>query len=50
MSDPELRDELKAPVEPLLPIENKLIAGSLATGIVLLALLALLNHWLGASP
>lgn len=47
MSEPELRDELKAPVEPLLPIEKKLIVGSLATGIVLLVLLGLVNHWLG---
>jgi len=48
MSEPELRDELKAPVEPLLPIEKKLIVGSLATGIVLLVLLGLVNYWLGA--
>ena len=41
----DLRDELKtAPVEPLLPIEKKLIAWSLGTGVVLLVLLALLNR------
>lgn len=32
--------------EPLLPIEKKLIGWSLGTGLVLLALLALLNHYL----
>jgi hypothetical protein len=46
MSDTDLRDELKAPVEPLLPIEKKLIGWSLGIGLVLLALLALLNHFI----
>jgi hypothetical protein len=42
----DLREELRsAPVEPLLPIEKKLIAWSLGTGLVLLALLAALNHY-----
>jgi hypothetical protein len=49
MSDTNLRDELKAPVEPLLPIEKKLIGWSLGVGLVLLALLALLNHFLPVS-
>ena len=49
MSDADLRDELKAPVEPLLPIEKKLIGWSLGVGLVLLALLALLNHFLPVS-
>jgi hypothetical protein len=49
MSDTDLRDELKAPVEPLLPIEKKLIGWSLGVGLVLLALLALLNHFLPVS-
>jgi hypothetical protein len=40
---------LKAPVEPLLPIEKKLIGWSLGVGLVLLALLALLNHFLPVS-
>ena len=41
-----LQQELqRAPVEPLLPIEKKLIAWSLATGLVLLVVLALLNHY-----
>jgi hypothetical protein len=49
MSDTDLRSELKAPVEPLLPIEKKLIGWSLGIGLVLLALLALLNHFLPVS-
>ncbi len=49
MSDTDLRAELKAPVEPLLPIEKKLIGWSLGIGLVLLALLALLNHFLPVS-
>jgi hypothetical protein len=43
MSQPNLREELaKAAVEPLLPIEKKLIGWSLAIGIVLLAVLTVL--------
>jgi hypothetical protein len=42
MATPDLRDELKAPVEPLLPIERKLIGWSLGAGLALLALLVLL--------
>ena len=42
--DPDLRDEMKAPVEPLLPIEKKLIGWSLGAGIVLLVLLILINR------
>jgi hypothetical protein len=46
----DLRDELRnAPVEPLLPIEKKLIGWSLAIGIMLLLLLAALNHFTPAS-
>jgi hypothetical protein len=42
---PDLGEELKKiPAEPLLPIEKKLIAWSLGTGVVLLVLLALLNR------
>ncbi len=42
----DLRDELRnAPVEPLLPIEKKLIAWSLGLGLVLLAVLAAINHF-----
>jgi hypothetical protein len=49
MSEQELRDELKAPVEPLLPIEKKLIGWSLGLGVALLALLAIVNHFLPVS-
>jgi hypothetical protein len=49
MSESDLREELKAPVEPLLPIEKKLIGWSLGIGLVLLALLAILNHFLPVS-
>jgi hypothetical protein len=44
MASPDLRNELKAPVEPLLPIEKKLIGWSLGTGLALLAPLVLLNR------
>ena len=50
MPTPDLRDELKAPVEPLLPIEKKLIAWSLGVGLVLLIVLAALNHVYSAGP
>jgi hypothetical protein len=49
MSEQELRDELKAPAEPLLPIEKKLIGWSLGIGIVLLVLLVTINHFLPVS-
>jgi hypothetical protein len=42
----ELRDELRsAPAEPLLPIEKKLIGWSLSIGLVLLVVLAAINHF-----
>jgi hypothetical protein len=42
----ELQQELqRVPVEPLLPIEKKLIGWSLTIGIVLLVALALINHY-----
>ena len=44
MATPDLRDELKAPVKPLLPIEKKLIGWSFGAGIALLALLILINR------
>jgi hypothetical protein len=45
MSQPDIRDELRrAPPEPLLPIEKKLIVWSLATGVALLVVLALVNR------
>jgi hypothetical protein len=42
----ELYKELRrAPVEPLLPVEKKLIIWSLSLGLVLLAVLATVNHF-----
>jgi hypothetical protein len=49
MSEQELRDELKAPAEPLLPIEKKLIGWSLGIGVALLVLLVIINHFLPVS-
>ena len=49
MSEQELRDELKAPVEPLLPIEKKLIGWSLGIGVALLVLLLIINYLLPIS-
>ena len=45
MSQSDLRDEIKAPVEPLLPIEKKLIGWSLGLGLALLAVLIAVNHF-----
>lgn len=40
-----LRDELRsAPLEPLLPVEKKLIVWSLSIGLALLAALVTINH------
>ena len=45
MSQPDLRNELAtAEVEPLLPIEKKLIGWSLGLGIVLLIILTVLGR------
>ena len=42
----ELDNELRrAPVEPLLPVEKRLIIWSLSLGLVLLAILATVNHF-----
>ena len=50
MAQADIREELRsAAVEPLLPIEKKLIGWSLGIGIVLLAALALLNHFAPAT-
>lgn len=44
MSDPELIEELRnAAVEPLLPVERRLIRWSLGLGVVLLVLIAALG-------
>ncbi len=46
----DLREELRrAPAEPLLPIEKKLVAWSLTIGLVLLVGLAVLNHFIPAT-
>jgi hypothetical protein len=46
MSQQNISEELrKAPPEPLLPIEKKLIGWSLGIGIVLLVVLALVNRF-----
>ena len=46
MSQADLRNELNAAaVEPLLPIEKKLIGWSLGAGLALLALLVVINHF-----
>jgi len=45
MSQVNVGEELrKAQAEPLLPIEKKLIGWSLGTGVVLLVILAIVNH------
>ena len=45
MSQSDLRNELhKPPVEPLLPIEKKLIGWSLGVGVTLLVVLAVVNY------
>lgn len=46
MPTSNLRDEINATeVEPLLPIEKKLIGFSLGLGIVLLVILIAINHF-----
>jgi ABC-type uncharacterized transport system permease subunit len=45
MSQEDLKAEINNAVEPLLPIEKKLIGWSLGTGLVLLAILLLLGHY-----
>jgi hypothetical protein len=50
MSQPDIRKELQnAPVEPWLPIESKLVGWSLGTGLVLLVILVLINHFVPAT-
>jgi hypothetical protein len=46
MPPSDLRDEKRAPVEPLLPVEKKLIAWSLGLGLALLVVLVALNRFL----
>jgi hypothetical protein len=46
MSPPDLKNEINAAeVEPLLPIEKKLIGWSLGLGLALLAILIAVNHF-----
>ena len=48
VSDQALRREMQqATTEPLLPVEKKLIVGSLALGIFLLVVLAVLGQFFG---
>ena len=44
MPNSDLRGDMKAPPEPLLPVEKKLIAWSLGIGLALLVLLLLINR------
>jgi len=45
-TESDLREELlTAPIEPLLPVEKKLIAWSLSLGLALLVVLAAINHF-----
>jgi hypothetical protein len=45
MSQPDIRDELnRSPVEPLLPVEKKLIGWSFGIGVVLLVVLIVINQ------
>ena len=46
MDDPKLSDELRnMEHEPILPIERKLVAWSIGTGVVLLAILVILSRY-----
>jgi hypothetical protein len=50
MSQPDIRKELEAAaVEPLLPVEKKLIGWSLGIGIALLVVLTLVNRYVPTS-
>ena len=49
-AQPNVGEEFrKAEVEPLLPVEKKLIGWSLGVGLVLLVLLGIVNHLFPAS-
>ena len=45
MSQEDLKAEIHNEVEPLLPIEKKLIGWSLGTGLALLAILLVESHF-----
>jgi hypothetical protein len=46
MSQTEFERESNNPAEPLLPVEKKLIGWSLGIGLVSLAILVIVNHFL----
>jgi hypothetical protein len=48
MSEQDLRKELKEPIEPLLPIEKKLIGWSFGLGVALLIVLVLVDKFFAA--
>jgi hypothetical protein len=51
MSQPTIKDELsRAPYEPWLPIESKLVGWSLGIGVALLIVLTIVNHYVPAGP
>jgi hypothetical protein len=51
MSQPDIRDDLgRSLVEPLLPVEKKLIGWSFGIGVVLLAVLVLVNQLFPLNP
>ena len=49
MPNADLRDEMKATAEPLLPIEKKMIGWSIGVGLAVLVMLILINHVLPLS-
>ncbi|MGO9361146.1 MAG: hypothetical protein ACLP1D_26300 [Xanthobacteraceae bacterium] len=50
MPNPSVEVTSQDTPEPLLPIEKTLIGWSLGLGIVLLILLAAVNHWVPVAP
>jgi hypothetical protein len=49
LSDQDLHREMQqAAKEPLLPVEKKLIVGSITLGVILLVVLAVLGQFFGA--
>jgi hypothetical protein len=46
----DIKEEINAAPEPLLPIEKKLIGWSLGLGIVLLGVLIAVNHFVPIKP
>jgi hypothetical protein len=50
MPQTDMKEEINADPEPLLPIEKKLIGWSLGLGIVLLGVLIAVNHFVPITP